>query len=182
MNAHQYLPNLACFSACAGSCKKKWLNITTSTTFYLTRVITLQRHHRTEYFLYACPTVLSSYKNHFSKSQMTQLSRYYIRMGQTRKCNCGLTPDVLRKNPHMSHTTTRNVVMRSHRQAPRCGPCRSLLLLLLYTGLGLFRALKVQPKLVSLGGGVCFLKTVNTKKHVFKVILWTSGDLKSVLL
>ena len=36
-----------------------------------------------------------------------------------------------------------------------------VLLLLPYTGLGPFRALKVQSKLVRLGGGVCSLKTVN---------------------
>ena len=35
-----------------------------------------------------------------------------------------------------------------------------LLLIIPYTGLGPFRALKVQSKLVRLGGGVCSLKTV----------------------
>ena len=46
--------------------------------------------------------------------------------------------------------------------------------LLLYAGLGPFSALKVQSKLVCLGGGVCYLKTVN--KNVNKVILLISGD------
>ena len=53
------------------------------------------------------------------------------------------------------------------------------LLLLPYTELGPFRALKVQSKLVRLrgGGGVCSLKTVNIKKsNVNKAILWISGD------
>ena len=32
-------------------------------------------------------------KRIFSKYQMTQLLRYYIRMGWTRKSNCALTPN-----------------------------------------------------------------------------------------
>ena len=40
-------------------------------------------------------------------------------------------------------------------------------LLLPYKGLGLFRALKVQSKLVRLGGGgVCSLKTVKKKNYI----------------
>ena len=42
------------------------------------------------------------------------------------------------------------------------------LLLLPYTGLGPFRALKVQSKFVLGGrGSVCFLKTVNINKYLF---------------
>ena len=47
--------------------------------------------------------------------------------------------------------------------------CLRLLLILPYTRLGDFRALKVQSKVVRLGGGrICYLKTVNIKtKFVF---------------
>jgi len=75
--------HLACLSASKGAHKKKLLNITTPITLCLTRVITLHIHHSTEST--SMPALLHPVSHNVSKSQMTQLLRYYIRMTHTRK-------------------------------------------------------------------------------------------------
>ena len=73
------------------SCKKKWLKITTPTTLCITCVIALLIHHSTEPT--SMPVLLYSFHiKIIFQNLMTQLLRYYIRMGHTRKSDCALTP------------------------------------------------------------------------------------------